>query len=129
MKQNLDLLKKALDDTPASDTKLQEDVRSLIKRRLDLDKELNGDSTLRNRNENTPPSLAERVQNIVSGHWTVTSAPTGTQRAGYDIAATEFEGFLQKLRALDQDFPNLREQAEAAGTPWTPGKVPDWKKE
>jgi len=129
MKQNLDLLKKALDDAPASDSKLQEEVRSLIVRRLDLDKELNGDPTLRDRNEATPPSLAERVQNIVYGHWTTTSAPTGTQRQGYDIAANEFEGFLQKLRDLDKEFQGLRDQAEAAGAPWTPGRIPDWKKE
>jgi photosystem II stability/assembly factor-like uncharacterized protein len=129
MKQNLNLMKKALDDAPSPDTKLQADVRSLIDRCTDLDVQLNGDSTLRSRNEAIPPSLAERIQNVVSGNWTVTSAPTGTQTQAYEIVSNEFEGFLQKLRTFHQDFLTLRDQAEAAGAPWTPGIVPDWKKE
>ena len=129
MKQHLDLLKKALDDTPKADPSWHNDVRSLLTRLQNIEIELTGDTTLRKRQETTPPSLADRVENVVNGHWTTTAAPTGTWRQGYDIAATEFEQLLQQLRGLDTEIKALQSKAESAGAPWTPGRIPDWKKE
>jgi photosystem II stability/assembly factor-like uncharacterized protein len=129
MKQNLDLMKKALEDAPKADPALQDEVRAFYARVQDVERDLTGDVTLRKRNEASPPSLAERVQTVVQGHWTTTSAPTGTMIQNYDIAATEFETVLQKLRTIDSEINTLRDKAEAAGAPWTPGRIPDWKKE
>ncbi len=129
IKENLELMKKALDDTPKADPSWGDEVRALIVRVLDIETKLVGDTTLRKRNEATPPSLSERVQTIVSGHWTTTAAPTGTMRQGYDIASAEFEQLLQQLRAVDADMKTLQDKAEMAGAPWTPGRIPDWKKE
>ena len=129
LKQNLDLMKKALDDTPEADPKWQDEARAMIVRVQDIEEKLTGDATLRKRNEPTPPSLSERVQNIVSGHWTTTAAPTGTMRQGYDVVSAEFEQLLQQLKAIDADFKALQNKADMAGAPWTPGRIPDWKKE
>jgi len=50
--------------------------------------------------------------------------------ACYDIAAAQFAPVLEKLRALiEVDLRQLEEQAETAGSPWTPGRVPAWKPE
>ncbi len=46
----------------------------------------------------------------------------------YAVAAQEFEGVLSQLRQLiEVDLENLEKQLEAAGAPWTPGRVPEWK--
>jgi hypothetical protein len=129
LKQNLDLMKKALDDTPEADPKWQDEARALIVRVQDIESKLTGDVTLQKRNEPTPPSLSDRVQNIVSGHWTTTAAPTGTMRQNYEVASAEFEQLLQQLKAIDADFKALQTKADVAGAPWTPGRIPDWKKE
>jgi len=82
------------------------------------------------RNEPAPPSIVSRVQAIVYGQWTTTAAPTGTQREAYEIAAARFGEALDRLRVLAvQDLPKLEGEAEAAGAPWTPGRVPAWRRE
>ncbi len=126
----IDHLKKALADTPDADPRLQTDLRAIEARLKDLQVALNGDSTLASRNEPTPPSIVDRVQTIVTGHWDATSAPTATHRQNYEIAARTFAPMLEKFRTLSLvDLEKLEDAAEAAGAPWTPGRVPEWKPE
>jgi hypothetical protein len=76
------------------------------------------------------PSITDRVQGIVGGHWSTTSAPTTTHRQAYAIAAEQFEGVLAQLRALiETDLRGLEERADSAGAPWTPGRLPRWSRE
>jgi hypothetical protein len=123
-------LKKALDDTPKADPALFDEVRALGKRVSDLDLALNGDKVRERYNEPAAPSISDRVQGIVYGHWTATSAPTRTFRTEYDAAAAAFADFLPKLTGLvEKDLAALEAKAEKAGAPWTPGRVPRWTKE
>jgi len=126
----IDHLKKALSDAPKADPKLAASLRAIEARLKDLEIDLSGDSTVASRNEPTPPSVADRVQTIIGGHWDATSAPTATHRRNYDIAAAQFLPLLAKLRTLClTDLKQLEADAEAAGAPWTPGRVPDWTPE
>jgi hypothetical protein len=53
--------------------------------------------------------------------------PTQTHLDDYSIAASEFAEQLGKLHALvEVDLSQLEKDMEAAGAPWTPGRVPDW---
>ncbi|MCI0417207.1 glycosyl hydrolase [bacterium] len=123
-------LKKALDDTPAADPKLREDAQAIEQKLADISVILNGDSVKRKRSEATLPSLIERVQQIVSGHWSTTSAPTKTHHEQYDVVASEFSGVLAQLRkTVETDLKELETRAEKAGAPWTPGRVPTWNPE
>ncbi len=52
-----------------------------------------------------PPSgCSSRIDTIIPGHWTTTSAPTTSHRQNYEIAAAEFEaaleGFARSLSAI-----------------------------
>jgi hypothetical protein len=127
---HIDHLKKALTDSPGADPKLSTALRAIEARLKDVQIELSGDTTRASRSEPTPPSIADRVATIVGGHWDATSAPTATHRRNYDIAAQQFAPVLSKLRTLAlTDLKKLEDDAEAAGAPWTPGRVPDWKPE
>jgi chromosome segregation ATPase len=120
-------LKQAIDDTPGADARLSEDVRALETRLRDIQVELEGDATRSRRGEPTLPSIDDRVGRIVGGSWSSTSAPTGTQAEGYETAASLFGGTLGRLRSLiETDLRGLEERAEAAGAPWTPGRLPRW---
>ena len=53
--------------------------------------------------------------------------PTQSHIDQYNIAAAEFADVLSKLRSLvDVDLAKLEKDMEAAGAPWTPGRVPEW---
>jgi hypothetical protein len=128
--ERLDYLKKALLDTPAADPRLGEEARALAGRLKDLQESLTGDPVKAKRNEPVPPSIQDRVQQVVSGHWSATSEATQTHLRNYEIAASQFAPVLEQLRALiTVDLKRLEAEAEAAGAPWTPGRVPEWRPE
>ena len=126
----VEIIKRVIDQTPTLPLKLRQDARSLEIRLVDLRERFTGDPTRSRRNEPASVGLIERIENVVDGHWTTTSAPTNSQRKNYDIAAAEFEDALKALHPLlDHDLPALHETLEAAGAPWSPGrKLPKWKK-
>jgi photosystem II stability/assembly factor-like uncharacterized protein len=126
----LEHLKRAVDETPGAAPSLAAEVRALDGRLKDIQVALSGDQVMARRNEPTPPSIQERVNAIVRSHWTTTSPPTGTNQRAYEIAADEFTTALEQLRQLvEVDLKKVEAGLEAAGGPWTPGRVPVWKKE
>ncbi len=128
--RRIDHLRQALQDTPGAEPTLSQELLALRDRLADLEVSLTGDTTRAQRNEPVPPSIRERVQSIVYGQWTTTSAPTETHRQAYAAAAAQFEATLEGLRTLiGTDLVSLEAAAEAAGAPWTPGRLPDWKPE
>jgi hypothetical protein len=85
---------------------------------------------MRRRNEPTSISISDRIEAIVTSHWTATVAPTGTSRQAYAAASDAFEKPLAVLRGLvTSDLRTLEDAMEKAGAPWTPGRVPAWTKE
>jgi hypothetical protein len=91
---------------------------------------LTGDSVRIEHQEPAAPSIRERVQEIVDSHWHSTAETPRTCREAYEIAGTEFAETLAKLRMLiGTDLAKLEAEAEAAGAPWTPGRLPEWKME
>jgi len=129
-KKHLELLAKALEDSPDAPPELRDDAVALQHRLDDIQVSLSGDHVVAGFNEPTSPSIVDRVQRIVYGHWTSTAAPTTTHRREYDIAASEFSKTLDSLRTLvDTDLAALEKKAEAAGAPWTPGRLPTWSPE
>ena len=128
LRTRLGQIKRALHETPAAEARLLDDAASIEKQNNDILRALRGDNALRQRQEILPPSIVERVNTIVSGQRMSTSAPTETQRDHYAAAAQEFEGVLSRLRTLiEGDLARLEKAMEAAGAPWTPGRIPEWK--
>ena len=122
----LKLLIQAIDATPKAPAALRESARALTSRLEDLRTDFSGDQTIANRQEATPPTIMGRIQRIVFGTWSTASAPTATHRRSYAIADEELRGFIPKLRAAAEDLRKLEDAAEAAGAPWTPGRIPRW---
>jgi hypothetical protein len=120
--------RKALYATPGADTALLAESQRLQTEIDDILVELTGDETRENRNVFTPPSISERVNTIVGSQWDTTSAPTQTERNGYEWASDAFAKELARLNALASDLEAFEESLEAAGAPWTPGRLPNWTK-
>jgi hypothetical protein len=83
---------------------------------------------VRTHNEADPPAIAERVNQVVGGHWSSSSAPTATHLENYRLASQAFAPVLADLRKLiEVDLKSLEDKLEAAGAPWTPGRLPTWQ--
>jgi hypothetical protein len=127
-KTRLGLIRRALQETPAADAKLMSDATAIEKQVNEILRALRGDVAARARNENTPPSISERVGSALGSSRTSTARPTKTQMEQYSVAAKEFEQALGQLRSLvEGDLARLEKAMEAAGAPYTPGRLPEWK--
>jgi len=128
LKPRLVAIRRALLETPAAPEKLLTDAAALDKRTNEILRALQGDQALRQRNMNLPPSITELVGDIVGSQRMSTARPTQTQIDQYAAAAQDFETTLNQLRQLiEGDLAKLEKQMEAAGAPWTPGRIPEWK--
>jgi hypothetical protein len=128
LKPRLAAIKRAITETPSLPQKLQDDATALDKKTNDILRALSGDNAARQRNINTPPSINDRIGYVVGAQRMSISRPTQTQIAQYNAAATDFGTTLDQLRQLiEVDLARLEKQLEAAGAPWTPGRIPEWK--
>jgi hypothetical protein len=122
-------LRRALNDAPSATDALIRDARNVETRLRDLQIALSGDNTMSRRSEPAPPSLLSRLNGITNSLWSNTlSEPTATHRRQYEIVAGEFEKILTQARPLiETELKRVEGQAEAAGVPWTPGRLPVWR--
>ncbi|MBX7151416.1 glycosyl hydrolase [bacterium] len=94
----------------------------------ELNRQLNGDA-LRNIYESTgPTSVKARVETITSSLWSTTSAATNTFYQLYDVASAQFGTILTSLKSIDADIKQVEATLEKYGAPYTPNRLPDWKK-
>lgn len=122
-------LRVGVSDTPGLDAAVLAEIDALRLRATDIRNALRGDPTLGKRVVPEPPSIGERVSNAIYSLSGSTEPPTKTQREQYDIAGREFETVLASLKTIVQtDLPALESRLEKAGMPWTPGRVPEWKR-
>jgi photosystem II stability/assembly factor-like uncharacterized protein len=120
-------MRRAIDQTPRLGVKERQRVNDLELRLRVIQRELRGDVILRRRHENTPQSIAEKVQAIISQQRHSLSAPTSTHQQLYEEASAALTSELGKLRVLmDKDVKDLEKTLDAAGAPYTPGRLPAW---
>jgi hypothetical protein len=123
-------LRRALLDTPAADPRMLAELERLDQELSELEVVLEGDDLRDTRWEPRPPSVADRVGQVADSLWYSTSAPTQTQLDGYRYAGEAFAPALERLRQLvEQRLEPLESALEAAGAPWTPGRIPRWTPE
>ena len=128
LKPRLAAIKRAIAETPSLPQRMQDDATALDRRTNEIIRALSGDAAARQRNINTPPSINDRVNYVVGAQRMSISRPTQTQLNQYNAAAQDFEGVLVQLRQLiEVDLARLEKQLEAAGAPWTPGRIPEWR--
>jgi len=76
----------------------------------------------------THPPILSRLRFIIWAHYRSTSEPTQTQRDSYQIIREEMEPILKTLKKISRnDIKELEQKMEKAGTPWTPGRIPEWQ--
>ncbi len=126
----LKYIRQAILNTPTVDTAMLATEESIEDQLTKILTQLRGDQTLAKQQEPQVSSIQSRVEDIVGSQWHVTSPPTQTQKDSYRDAAEAFGTVLAKFRTLtDKDLAALNAKLDAAGAPWTPGRIPQWKPE
>jgi photosystem II stability/assembly factor-like uncharacterized protein len=127
VESRLKAMREALREAPAAEKELGAVADALEQRDREIRRALRGDVEVAKRSENVPSSIHDRVNSVMEGERFSLAKPTQSHIDSYSIAATEFAEELAKLRSLvDVDFTKLEKDMEAAGAPWTPGRVPEW---
>lgn len=129
LRTRVPLWKKSLNDAPAAAQRLRNDLLAIEEKIREIHLALTGDNVKRSRAELTSPSIQERVQGVIDDQWLSTAAPTGTHRRALAIAGEEFVPVLASLKRLvEVDVKNFEAALESSAAPWTPGRVPEWRK-
>jgi photosystem II stability/assembly factor-like uncharacterized protein len=127
LQAHLKEMREAIRDVPAAEKQLEAKADSIEQRDREVLRALQGDKEMKKRQENVPSSINDRVQAIMEGERFSLAKPTQTHIDDYNTAAAEFGDQLSRLRPLvEVDMNRLEKDMEAAGAPWTPGRVPEW---
>ncbi len=91
---------------------------------------LNGDRTPNQLDIDGEYSTANRAQSAIFDIFGSTSNVTGTSERNYDIAADEFQGVLDAVKAVHEKFELMdRKLGGQTALPLLPGALPNWKKQ
>jgi len=122
----LRFLRRAIDESARADSVLIRQVRALQTKLLDVQERLTGDPTRGRRNESSPTGLLGRLQiALAQSRGSTLEAPTAAQLAQLDIVRAAITSILAEIRQLAEvDVKSLESSAEAAGIPWTAGRLP-----
>jgi hypothetical protein len=119
-----------LREAPAAEKQLGGVADGIEQRDREILRALRGDVEIANRNEPVASSIHDRVNSVMEGERFSLAKPTASHVDSYNIAAAEFAEQLGKLRTLVEiDLGKLEKDMEAAGAPWTPGRVPEWSEQ
>ena len=127
VQDRLKSIREALRETPAAEKQLGVAADAIEQKNRVIERALSGDNEMKKRNEPVRSSIHDRVEAIMEGERFSLAKPTQSHVEDCNIAAAEFGEQLGKLHTLvEVDLAKLEKDMEAAGAPWTPGRVPEW---
>ena len=105
------------------------DVLAIEDKLRSIQKKMNGDRVAERLDIDTPPGISSRLLSAIFDGYGTTSDPTSTMKEQLQIASEEFEGVLSELKTVvNTDIKTLEQKLEVAGAPYTPGRLPEYKK-
>lgn len=128
LSEKLRYIKAAAALTPSLPGSYSADIVQLEKRLRVVNRELNGDRTLSGREFEVLPSINSRINGVVGGIWNSSSTPPKTYIESLKIAEKQFEPVYKEVQAIAAAILQLEQQLEKSGAPYTPGRMPIWKK-
>lgn len=127
LRDRLAHLKKAAEALPSPIDGQRARIQALETILDDADVAMNGDRTLRGRNEPAPWSISGRIGEIRGWGWFTQSPATQSSKDALVMAQQEFAVALAQLREVETGVTALEDELEQLGAPYTPGRgVPTW---
>ena len=120
--EQLQAAERAVFESLEADQSIAHRAHELRVRLIDLQERMNGDDLPARFEEPTLPGIRDRIS-LAAESWWMTAPPTGTQRDQLAHARGELDAVLAELRGLlEEDWPRLQADLEAAGVRWSPGR-------
>ncbi|MBL4706137.1 MAG: glycosyl hydrolase [Flavobacteriales bacterium] len=120
-------IKAAIQQYPSVPLELMGDVKTLESKMNEISISMWGDGSLSRRDVETYPGISSRIGTIVYQLWHTTTAPTNTQKDGYEIAKDEFAPVLSNLKSVIKNITELETKLNSFNAPYTPGRDDKWK--
>ncbi len=128
LRSRVNLYKAALKSVTVPHKDLYADIKALEQKLGGIQRQLNGDRTYSQVDQDSEPGLSRRLGSIMGEQRSSSSAPTQTQRDNFRIVEEEFMPIYQALRKIaTTDVKNIEKKLDDIGAPYTPGRLPDWK--
>lgn len=126
LNRRLENVRQVLHYTYKADEKLTANAKTLATQLKDIDFVLNG-TTPKASFEEVPPepvSIDYRLDVVLSGTWSSTSAPTRTMRSNFEILKEELPKVIEQLKTVDSELKLIEKELDKLGAPLTPGRTP-----
>lgn len=131
LRSKVEHIKQAIYVTPGAGQDLMNKARELGKELEELNFKMNGVPAKASWEE-VPPAqmpLNRRLSSVTYTHMGSTSGITATEKQGFEILKEEFPPVLNALqRIVKEDIPELEAELNELNAPWTPGRLPVWRK-
>lgn len=128
LNNRLDHVKAAIQQYPNADMTWMPEVKALEKMLHDAQISMWGDYHKSNRDVETLPSAADRLETIVYQCWYSTSDVTTTQKEQLAISKVEYAQIRTKMDEILMRTTELEKRMNLAGVPYTPARL-DWKED
>ena len=116
-------IKKAIQSIEQPNATLWKEVRSIEDQVRAVQQKLYGDRIAATLDMDRPPSISNRVGQMMYEQFYSTAAPTKTHRDNFTIAKAAFEPVLREINSIvEGPLQNLQEKLEEMGAPYTPGR-------
>jgi len=119
----------ALKSVTTDKSELLTEIKALETKVNKIQSKMFGDRMLRRLDKAAEPGLSSRINRIIYDQWRSLSAPTQSQKDAFQIVAEEFPSLLEAIRKIvDEDVKKIEKKLEELGAPYTPGRLPVWKR-
>ncbi len=122
-------LKEAIYAVSEPNDNFVKDILSIQEKLRSVHDRLSGDRVADNLDIDRLPSISNRLFNILFSSVNTTSDPTSTMKDQLKMAQDEYQVVLKDLKSVvNTDIPAIEQKLEAAGAPYTPGRIPELKR-
>ncbi len=128
LNKRLTHIKTAVQTYPGADLAWMKEIKTLEQLSHDIRINMWGDYHKSNRDVETIPGTASRVEQIVWDTWYSTSDPTTTNKEQYNIAKGDYEGLRAEIDKLKEGIEELESKLDSKNVPYTPNR-PNWKED
>ncbi|MEQ8361324.1 MAG: glycosyl hydrolase [Cyclobacteriaceae bacterium] len=127
--QKVKYLKESVFSVAEPNQDFTKDILALEAKLRDLQDRLFGDRVANQLDIDREPSINSRLFNGIFAGSGSTSDPTTTMKNQIQWAGEAYEVLNAELKqVIETDIPAIEKKLEDAGAPYTPGRMPNWKK-
>jgi len=119
----------ALKSVRTDESELLAEIKDLEMKVNEIQRKMFGDRMLRSLDIDAEPGLSSRINSVIRDQWRSLSAPTQSQKDAFQIVADEFPPLLEAIKKIvEADVKKIEKKLEEIGAPYTPGRLPVWKR-